>query len=914
MESMLLLFGALTLFALIGGIASFFALFSSKKDPSDKIATLERELESIKNRLRKLETAPPASPASAPIQAAPVKPVDTPPAVDKVVNKIAALKTTEPAKTVVNVVDEAQPSVSTQLEAEHQINTQHLPDISQSTPNFIEKGINYAKNWLFGGNTLVRAGVVILFIGVAFLLKFAADKNIIPIELRLFAVALLGAGLLAVGWQQREKRNQYAWALQGGGIGVLYLTIFAAFRLYQLIPSGLAFALLIAVALLSAAIAVLQSAMPLAMLGFTGGFLAPIFTSTGHGSHVALFSYYLVLNLAIALVAFYRSWRPLNVLGFAFTFIIGTLWGANSYIPEHFASTEPFLIVHFLLFTAIAVIYAHKQSTKATDYVDATLVFGTPMVGFSLQYALLRDSPFGLAYSALALGIFYMALAWWVLKRKQDTLKFLGECFLALGVGFLTLTLPLALDGRWTSAAWAVEGVGLLWVGLKQNRSLPTFSGLALQLLAALAFSAGWGLTGQTHVTQQNLFLGVAFIALAGWACGALWHHMRPNSMRLLATALAVWGWAWWAGAGITAIDAYLPQLTQNHAVIVFMALTSLLLPIAARALKWSTLAVLSTLLLPVLALATFVDVTQFTFSNIAISAHFGWVAWPIGIAAYIALIARNHVPNQAWLRAPIVWISTLLGVLEWQYHLGQYVYESAVWREIGWAIVPMLMVAAISYWQFAKKPVLNVAQLHTARTWAWVAVVPIMLFLVLWFMVMSVISSGYAAPLPYVPLLNPLDISLAGVLLVLLNWQKAVGLHFGKLNHVIKLMGSVMAFILLNGLLLRTLHHWLGTPFQWAALFDYPVVQMALTFLWGLTAFALMLLAHQRQQRILWIAGAALMGLVVAKIFLLDLSQRGSIERIVSFIGAGLMLLVMGYFAPLPPAQTSNQDAKEPV
>ena len=161
-------------------------------------------------------------------------------------------------------------------------------------------------------------------------------------------------------------------------------------------------------------------------------------------------------------------------------------------------------------------------------------------------------------------------------------------------------------------------------------------------------------------------------------------------------------------------------------------------------------------------------------------------------------------------------------------------------------------------------------------------------------------------------PLLNPLDISLAGVLLVLLNWQKAVGIHFGKLNREIKLVGSVMAFILLNGVLLRTLHHWLGTPFQWAALFDYPIVQMAFTFLWGLTAFVLMMLAHQRQKRILWIAGAALMGLVVAKIFLLDLAQRGSIERIVSFIGAGLMLLVMGYFAPLPPAQTNKEDAKD--
>jgi uncharacterized membrane protein len=106
--------------------------------------------------------------------------------------------------------------------------------------------------------------------------------------------------------------------------------------------------------------------------------------------------------------------------------------------------------------------------------------------------------------------------------------------------------------------------------------------------------------------------------------------------------------------------------------------------------------------------------------------------------------------------------------------------------------------------------------------------------------------------------------------------------------------------------MLLRTLHHWAGTPFQWTSIFTNSTVQMSFTILWAVTAFVLMLLAHKKGQRQIWVVGAALMGLVVAKLFLLDLSQHGSVERIVSFIGAGLMLLVMGYFAPLPPTKTS--------
>lgn len=165
----------------------------------------------------------------------------------------------------------------------------------------------------------------------------------------------------------------------------------------------------------------------------------------------------------------------------------------------------------------------------------------------------------------------------------------------------------------------------------------------------------------------------------------------------------------------------------------------------------------------------------------------------------------------------------------------------------------------------------------------------------------MSLYSSGNAAPLIYVPLINPLDISLAAVLLLLLLWQHEVN-PFNTLRGMVPALAGLMSFTLINGMLLRTLYHWAGTPFRWTAIFGTPLVQMSFTFLWAVCAFLLMLLAHKRAQRNIWVTGAGLMGLVVAKIFLLDMAQSGSVERIASFIGAGLMLLVMGYFAPLPP------------
>ena len=109
--------------------------------------------------------------------------------------------------------------------------------------------------------------------------------------------------MLAVGWRLRARRPGYALIVQGGGIGVLYLTVFAAFRLYQLLPGALVFLLLATMAVFSAMLAVLQDSRSLAAVGVSGGFIAPLLASTGGGSHVGLFSFYALLNRGILFIA-----------------------------------------------------------------------------------------------------------------------------------------------------------------------------------------------------------------------------------------------------------------------------------------------------------------------------------------------------------------------------------------------------------------------------------------------------------------------------------------------------------------------------------------------------------------------------------------------------------------------------------
>jgi uncharacterized membrane protein len=385
-------------------------------------------------------------------------------------------------------------------------------------PSPLDLFLTKALRWFTTGNVPVKVGVVLSVFGVGFLVKEGIDREwlVLPIELRLLLVAAFGAGLLALGFWLRERQRTYALSVQGGGIGVLYVTIYAAFALYALLPAALAFALLVAVTAAAGVLAVLQDARALAVLGILGGFLAPVLASTGAGSHVALFGYYAVLDLAIFGIAWFKAWRSLNVLGFLFTFGIGTLWGIDAYEPELFATTEPFLVLFTLLYLAIPVLFALRVEPQLRGFVDGTLVFGTPLVAFGLQSELVAGSEYGLALSAVALALVYFGMAAYLHRTQREPLRVLVEAQLALGVAFVTIAVPLALDARWTSAAWALQGAALVWLACRQRRPLALFSGLALQVLSGAAYLGQAPVAASLPVVNGQ-YLGALVLALAGF-------------------------------------------------------------------------------------------------------------------------------------------------------------------------------------------------------------------------------------------------------------------------------------------------------------------------------------------------------------------------------------------------------------
>ena len=763
--------------------------------------------------------------------------------------------------------------------------------------------------WFAGGNTIVRLGLVILFLGLAFLIKYAADNQMLPVELRVAGVAAAGIALLFVGWRLRESRRGYALSLQGAGVAVLYLTFLGAMRLYHLIPPEAAFFLLAAISAFCAILAVKQDAMALAVIGAGGGFLAPLLVSTGGGSHITLFSYYLVLNLGILAIAFFKAWRPLNVVGFGFTFLIGLAWGLRSYRPEYFDSVELFLVAFFVLYVAIALLFARRAETATSRYVDGTIVFGVPIAAFGLQAGITQDMEFGLAVSSLVLGAFYLVLATILFRKRDDERwRLLTECFLALGTVFASLAIPLALDARWTSAAWAIEGAAIFWIGVRQQRLLGRAFAVLLQAGAGVSFFLALPELAATTPFVDAAFVGSMLLALAG-----LWTHRlmatapegvlaRPE-LDIVRPAAFVWGYAWLLFGIGHEIGDFVTSRNQFGAMLVAVSLAAALFGYLHRKWDWREAAWPFLALMPMLVSIGLLQTLEVRHPL----GGYGWVGWPIAFIAHTAMLKKIGASEPAkWANAQHAGAYLLLafvGARELHWLAERYAAVYTAWSAASLVVVPAILV----FWAASAGARTRWPLEPFARAYRNIGAVSLLVAMAVWSALVSLLHDGSSDPLPYLPIVNAIDLGnilafLSGVALWLAARRSDPPLPAALTGARAGIVLSGLVFLWLNAALLRTIHHWVGVAYDPDALWESFVVQASLSVFWSVLALAMMVFATRKRQRGLWVVGAALMGVVVAKLLLVDLSRTAGITRIISFVGVGVLMLVIGYFSPIPP------------
>jgi uncharacterized membrane protein len=774
--------------------------------------------------------------------------------------------------------------------------------------------------YLSSGNPFVRLGMLILFFGLAFLVKYASDQGMLPVELRLTAVAVTGLGLMALGWRLRDRAEGFGLVLQGGGIAALYLTTFGAFHLYHLIPQFPAFAGLVVITVAAVMLAVMQNSRVLAFAGVCGGFLAPVLISTDSGNHVALFSYYALLNGGIFAVAWRKTWRELNLLGFVFTFGVATVWGVLRYRPEQFASTEPFLVLFFLMYLGMAILYAlhggadagaealrNSRQLALGRLVDGTLVFGNPLIAFGLQWALVRNLEYGIALSAFALGVIHLAAARLLWLAHKEAMRPMTEAFVALGIIFSSLAIPYTLDNQWSSAAWALEGAGILWVGMRQGQPLTCLLGLLLQAGGGLLFLHNPPDTGDL-LFLNGFFFGTLMVATAGlfsaWVVehpGTWLQNQWLAQQKTLRNTLWLWGLCWWYAGAFWQFDAQLIDPDPIQALVLFAAATSSAFAAGFHRWGWQGAFLPAHLLLGFLLVGLFL----LEESGAHPGQGLGAITWPLSwVSFYLTLFyLQRWRPASTYL--PLLHIGgalLLLVTLTWElgWHLQQRV-DPAIWRHwqpVWLGLLPVIALAVVLRGRFW--PLTSATRVYRFQLGGLLA-----FYCALWGLLTNVVSDASAPPLPFIPRLNPLDLLESASLLLLANWlrtAKAMAAQTPEQLHAGWTLLGGLVFVFATSVLLRALHHWLQIPYLIEDLWDSMQVQMSLALFWGLAGLGLMVAASRLSLRRIWLVGGTLLGLVVAKLMLVDLAAGGTLERVVSFVAVGLLLVLVGFFSPLPP------------
>ena len=335
-------------------------------------------------------------------------------------------------------------------------------------------------DWLLGGNWLARIGIVALVTGVGFFLKLAFDNDWIGETGRVVLGIVVGLALLGGGEYWQRRYPIWAQPLTGGGIAILYLSIFAAFSLYDLIPSVAAFGFFFLVTLTAAGLALKYEAMTIAILGIVGGFITPVLLRDNLPDQRLLIAYVLVLDLGVLGLASFRNWRWFNLLGLAGSLALYWFW---------YAELEPSLLLAQLGITFIFLIFMgattlfHILWRRAPGPADQSLMVLNAAAYFGISYGLLFDEfrPW-LGGFTLLLSLLYALLGYAVLVRGREHV-YLSFFALGIAVVFLTVAVPVQLGGPWISVAWAVEGAVLIWLSF-------TLRMHQLRLFGTLVFAA----------------------------------------------------------------------------------------------------------------------------------------------------------------------------------------------------------------------------------------------------------------------------------------------------------------------------------------------------------------------------------------------------------------------------------------
>jgi uncharacterized membrane protein len=320
---------------------------------------------------------------------------------------------------------------------------------------------------MVAGRWMNYVGILALLIGVAFFLMYAFENNWVGPRGRVGIGLLAGSGLFPWSHRLLEKGYRYfSEGIAGLGAAILYLSLWAGWHYYQIFSQSTAFALMIVVTAATATVAVGRNSERIALLALIGGIITPELVSTGENHEVVLFTYLAVLGAWMLALARARDWKTLPPIQFAATLVFFWGWYSEFYQDDALLKTIFFATVFFVLFAALPVVHSRREGKLSILEATIVLVNSFAYV-IALRTMLWPDHRWALTLAMLAVAAVYL-LAERTLPEKEGAGSRLARIlFAGLALTFVTLTVPIRLDGRWITNGWAVEGVVLIWSGLR---------------------------------------------------------------------------------------------------------------------------------------------------------------------------------------------------------------------------------------------------------------------------------------------------------------------------------------------------------------------------------------------------------------------------------------------------------------
>jgi uncharacterized membrane protein len=380
-----------------------------------------------------------------------------------------------------------------------------------------------------GSHWFNRIGILAVLIAVAWFLKMAMDNHWIGPLGRVLIGLVAGAAVTA--WSERFRSRGYAifsYGLKAVGSGTLYLSLWAAFSLYHLMPAGAAFAAMIVVTAFNGYMAWLQDAELLGLYAIVGAISTPILVSTGENHEITLFTYLLLLDIAVLVLVALRPWSRLLFAAYLGSVVLFAGWWFQYYGQDQFGRTTFFLTCFFLIFAfaprLVRVDLEDGSPHSAWDNLAlAVLPIANAALGFLTYYALFDwfKSEWAGAWLAVGFAAFYLLLLRLpASSRLHESSALLSSLHLTAAVVFLTIAIPLKAHDRWLTTGWLVEGAALLWVARRARLIL-------LRVLALLCLALGFValVTVNPPASTTPIFnerfasycVGIAVFALAAW-------------------------------------------------------------------------------------------------------------------------------------------------------------------------------------------------------------------------------------------------------------------------------------------------------------------------------------------------------------------------------------------------------------